>query len=32
MLEINKDYVTNEEMEAIAVQIPIDEFEKIEEV
>ena len=32
MLEIHKRYVTNEEMEAIAVQIPIDEFEKIEEV
>ena len=32
MLEIHKRYVTNENLEAIAVQIPIDEFEKIEEV
>lgn len=32
MLEIHKRYVTNENMEAIAVQIPIDDFEKIEEV
>ena len=32
MLEIHKSYLLNEENQAIAVQIPIDEYEKIEEI
>lgn len=32
MLEIHKNYVLDENQQPIAVQIPIAEFEKIEEV
>ncbi|GBF80164.1 hypothetical protein [Aphanothece sacrum] len=32
MLEINKNYVLDKNQKAIAVQIPIAEFEKIEEI
>ena len=32
MLELNKNYVFDENQNAIAVQIPITEFEKIEEI
>ena len=32
MLEINKNYVLDENQNAIAIQIPIAEFEKIEEI
>lgn len=32
MLEINKNYVLNGDSRPIAVQIPIAEFEKIEEI
>ena len=32
MLEIHKDYVLNEKQQPIAVQIPIAEFEQIEEI
>ena len=32
MLEINKNYVLNSDRQPIAVQIPIAEFEKIEEI
>ena len=32
MLEINKNYVLNGDRRPIAVQIPIAEFEKIEEI
>ncbi|MGK7925609.1 MAG: hypothetical protein AB4290_10250 [Spirulina sp.] len=32
MLEIHKNYVLDENQKAIAVQIPIAEFEKIEEI
>lgn len=32
MLEIHKNYVLNEHQNPIAVQIPIAEFEKIEEI
>ncbi len=32
MLEINKNYVLDKNQKAIAVQIPITEFEKIEEI
>ena len=32
MLEIHKNYVFNENQKPIAVQIPIAEFEKIEEI
>ncbi len=32
MLEINKNYVLDEDQKPIAVQIPIAEFEKIEEI
>ncbi len=32
MLEINKNYVLDKNKKAIAVQIPITEFEKIEEI
>ena len=32
MLKINKSYVVDENKQAIAVQIPIAEFEKIEEI
>lgn len=32
MLEIHKNYVFDENHQSIAVQIPIAEFEKIEEV
>lgn len=32
MLEIHKSYVIDENQKAIAVQIPIAEFEKIEEI
>lgn len=32
MLELNKNYVFDENQNAIAVQIPIIEFEKIEEI
>ncbi len=32
MLEINKNYVMDENQQPIAVQIPIAEFEKIEEI
>jgi hypothetical protein len=32
MLEINKNYIFDENQQPIAVQIPIAEFEKIEEI
>ena len=32
MLEINKNYVVDSDRQPIAVQIPIAEFEKIEEI
>jgi hypothetical protein len=32
MLEINKSYVVNENQQPIAVQIPLEQFEKIEEI
>ncbi|MEH2054987.1 MAG: hypothetical protein V7K97_02150 [Nostoc sp.] len=32
MLEITKNYVMDENQQAIAVQIPIADFEKIEEI
>jgi hypothetical protein len=32
MLEIDKQYVHNEQGEAIAVQIPLDQFEQIEQL
>jgi len=32
MLEINKNYVLDSDKKPIAVQIPITEFEKIEEI
>ena len=32
MLEINKNYVLDSDRQPIAVQIPIAEFEKIEEI
>ena len=32
MLEINKNYVIDQNQQPIAVQIPIAEFEKIEEI
>ncbi|MBW4568868.1 MAG: hypothetical protein KME31_12820 [Tolypothrix carrinoi HA7290-LM1] len=32
MLEINKNYLMDENQQPIAVQIPIAEFEKIEEI
>lgn len=32
MLEINKNYILDNNHKPIAVQIPIDEFEKIEEI
>jgi len=32
MLELNKNYVFDENQNAIAVQIPIAEFEKLEEI
>jgi hypothetical protein len=32
MLEIHKNYVLDENQQPIAVQIPIAEFEKIEEI
>ncbi len=32
MLKLNKSYVLNENQKRIAVQIPIDEFERLEEV
>ncbi|MGK7946249.1 MAG: hypothetical protein AB4058_17445 [Microcystaceae cyanobacterium] len=32
MLEINKNYIIDENNQVIAVQIPIAEFEKIEEL
>ncbi|QLE47430.1 hypothetical protein FD724_04390 [Nostoc sp. C057] len=32
MLEVNKNYVLDENQQPIAVQIPIAEFEKIEEI
>lgn len=32
MLEINKNYVLDTNQKPIAVQIPINEFEKIEEI
>ncbi|MBD2564004.1 MULTISPECIES: hypothetical protein [Nostoc] len=32
MLEVHKNYVLDENQQAIAVQIPIAEFEKIEEI
>ena len=32
MLEINKNYVLDDDRRPIAVQIPIAEFEKIEEI
>lgn len=32
MLEIHKNYVLNEDQQPIAVQIPIAEFEQIEEI
>lgn len=32
MLEIHKNYILNEKQQPIAVQIPIAEFEKIEEI
>lgn len=32
MLEIHKSYVLNENQQPIAVQIPLEQFEKIEEI
>ncbi|MHC5599744.1 MAG: hypothetical protein ACYTXC_28070 [Nostoc sp.] len=32
MLEVHKNYVIDENQQPIAVQIPIAEFEKIEEI
>lgn len=32
MLQINKNYVLDSNQTPVAVQIPIDEFEKIEEI
>jgi len=32
MLQISKNYVLDENHQPIAVQIPLDEFEKIEEI
>ncbi|OCQ95033.1 hypothetical protein BCD67_02830 [Oscillatoriales cyanobacterium USR001] len=32
MLEIHKSYVVNENQQPIAVQIPLEQFEKIEEI
>ncbi|MBD1844797.1 hypothetical protein H6F89_15625 [Cyanobacteria bacterium FACHB-63] len=32
MLDINKKYIFNEQGETIAVQIPIDQFEQIEQL
>ncbi|MDF0552475.1 hypothetical protein [Kamptonema sp. UHCC 0994] len=32
MLEIHKSYVVNENHQPIAVQIPLEQFEKIEEI
>lgn len=32
MLEIHKNYILNEQQQPIAVQIPIAEFEQIEEI
>jgi hypothetical protein len=32
MLEIQKSYVVNENHQPIAVQIPLEQFEKIEEI
>jgi len=32
MLEIQKSYVVNENQQPIAVQIPLEQFEKIEEI
>jgi RelB Antitoxin alpha helical domain len=32
MLEIHKNYLLDENQQAVAVQIPIAEFEKIEEI
>ena len=32
MLEIQKSYVVNEYQQPIAVQIPLEQFEKIEEI
>ncbi|MEG4442402.1 hypothetical protein QUB47_09315 [Microcoleus sp. AT9_B5] len=32
MLEIHKSYVIDENQQPIAVQIPLEEFEKIEEI
>ena len=32
MLEIHKIYIFDENQQSIAVQIPIEEFEKIEEI
>ncbi|MEA5624087.1 hypothetical protein [Nostoc sp. UHCC 0251] len=32
MLEVHKNYVLDENQQPIAVQIPIAEFEKIEEI
>lgn len=32
MTEINKKYITDENLNKIAVQIPIEEFEKLEDI
>ncbi len=32
MLEIQKSYVVNENQQPIAVQIPLEQFDKIEEI
>ncbi|MBW4690545.1 MAG: hypothetical protein KME27_02130 [Lyngbya sp. HA4199-MV5] len=32
MLELHKSYVFNEQQQPIAVQIPLEEFERIEEI
>lgn len=32
MLQVHKNYVLNEEQKTIAVQVPIIEFERIEEI
>jgi hypothetical protein len=32
MLKINKNYIVDDNSKPIAVQIPIDEFEKLEEI
>lgn len=32
MLEIHKSYVVNENQQQIAVQIPLEQFEKVEEI